>query len=473
MRGVGLLLVGVLGTLPLPAGAQTAHYWTNQFGNRARLLGGAVVGSVSDLSAVYYNPGALALLDEPQFLLGGNVYQFTSLSVRDGLDEGKDLDTSRLVGVAPLFAGRLRLGFLGNKHRLAYAFLTRQNVDLRLEERAQTQGAEVFGLPGVRFSSSDVTLEQALGEYWAGATWAYPLTEYVGIGVSPFLAVRGQTVRQQLLLQGLGEGGQAGLALRSREFNYRHARLLAKVGVAAYLGDWRFGASLTTPSLGIWGRGASGLDSTLVSQGAAPTQVATDFQEGVRATYRSPLSVGLGASRAFGDTRVHVAAEWFGPVPEYRVLDTQPFTAQTSGEELSSDVRLGLGSVLNVGVGLEQHYSEDLDLYLSFRTDFSAATRGEDVSAAVSAWDLYHFAAGASFQVGRSDFTLGAIFAAGDTTTRRALEFVPEDGLGGQLGLRGGSRVEYYRLSLVLGVGFLRALADAPPAPGKAALAPR
>jgi hypothetical protein len=469
MRCVGWVLAGVLGALPLPALAQTAHYWTNQFGNRARLLGGAVVGSVSDLSAVYYNPGALALLDEPQFLLGGNVYQFTSLSVRDGLDEGKDLDTSRLVGVAPLFAGRLRLGFLGNKHRLAYAFLTRQNVDLRLEERAQTDGAaEVFGIPDLRFSSSDVTLEQSLGEYWAGGTWAYPLTQSVGIGVTPFLAVRAQTVRQQLLLQGLGEGGQAGVVVQSREFNYRHLRLLAKVGVAAYLGAWRFGASLTTPSLGIWGRGASGLDSTLVSQGGAETQVATDFQEGVDATYHSPLSVGVGASRAFGDTRVHVAAEWFAAVPEYRVLDTRPFTAQSSGQELSSDVRLGLDSVFNVGVGLEQHYSEDVDLYLSFRTDYSAATRGEDVGAAVSAWDLYHFAAGASFKLGRSDVTLGAIFAAGDTTTRRALEFVPEDGLGDQLGLRGGSRVEYYRLSLVLGVGFLRALAGAPPGGDKA-----
>ena len=37
---------------------QDSHYWTNQYGTRATLLGGAVIGSVLDLSGTYYNPGA-------------------------------------------------------------------------------------------------------------------------------------------------------------------------------------------------------------------------------------------------------------------------------------------------------------------------------------------------------------------------------------------------------------------------------
>ncbi|HJN91846.1 MAG TPA: long-chain fatty acid transport protein, partial [Dehalococcoidia bacterium] len=45
---------------PDTAAAQDSNYWTIQYGNRARLLGGSAVGSASDLSAVYYNPGRLA-----------------------------------------------------------------------------------------------------------------------------------------------------------------------------------------------------------------------------------------------------------------------------------------------------------------------------------------------------------------------------------------------------------------------------
>ena len=52
-----------------PCFGQDSHYWTNQFGNRARLLGGAVIGSTDDLSAVYYNPGGLALVEKSEILL--------------------------------------------------------------------------------------------------------------------------------------------------------------------------------------------------------------------------------------------------------------------------------------------------------------------------------------------------------------------------------------------------------------------
>lgn len=452
------LLVAVLGcVLPGPARAQSTNYWSNQFGNRARLLGGSVVGSAEDLSAVYYNPGTLALLEDPQFLLAGNVYQLTSLSLQDGLGQGKDIGSSRLVGVAPLFAGRLRLGFLG-KHRLAYTFLTRQSVDLRLEERTPLGGADLFGIPDLRFATGEVRLEQSLGEYWAGLSWSYPLTEHIGIGVTPFVAVRRQKVRQQLLVQGLGEGGLAGTAFQAREFYFRHVRLLAKLGAAADYGTWRFGMSLTTPGLiSAMGKGQSGVDSTLVTQGTAPSQVVTDFQEGLSATYRSPWSVAGGVSRSFGDnTRLHVSAEWFAPVSRYSILDASPFTAQSTGEELSTDVTLELDDVLNFGVGLEHRYSERLNLYLSFSTDFSAARPSSDVSTALSGWDLYHFASGGSFQVGRYDITLGGIFAFGDLVTPRTLEFVPGDAISRRLEPPGSARVEYYRFTLVLGLSILR-----------------
>ena len=48
------------------AAAQDAHYWTNQYGTTGNLLGGAVVGSVVDLSAVFYNPGAVGLIQDPE-----------------------------------------------------------------------------------------------------------------------------------------------------------------------------------------------------------------------------------------------------------------------------------------------------------------------------------------------------------------------------------------------------------------------
>jgi hypothetical protein len=49
LRAFGAAIaVGSALLLPGVAAAQDAHYWTNQYGTRAELLGGLVVGSVVD-----------------------------------------------------------------------------------------------------------------------------------------------------------------------------------------------------------------------------------------------------------------------------------------------------------------------------------------------------------------------------------------------------------------------------------------
>jgi hypothetical protein len=82
--------------------AQDTHYWNLQYGTRSTLLGGAVIGSVSDMAATYYNPAALALFPAPEILLSGKVYQYSSLSMENGAGPGEDL-TSSTIEAAPTF----------------------------------------------------------------------------------------------------------------------------------------------------------------------------------------------------------------------------------------------------------------------------------------------------------------------------------------------------------------------------------
>ena len=58
-----------------PARGQDSHYWSEQYGTRAALLGGPMIGSVRDLSATYYNPGATALHGDSRFLLSARAYR--------------------------------------------------------------------------------------------------------------------------------------------------------------------------------------------------------------------------------------------------------------------------------------------------------------------------------------------------------------------------------------------------------------
>ena len=134
------------------AAAQDSHYWTSQFGNRARLLGGAVFGSADDLSSVYYNPGALALVDESELLIAGNVFEVTNIKAKDilGSSDASHWD-ARLS--PSLFAGEFGSKEKGDD-RMAYSFLTRASGKLRVDARAAI-GGEDFAVPNLEFVGSD------------------------------------------------------------------------------------------------------------------------------------------------------------------------------------------------------------------------------------------------------------------------------------------------------------------------------
>lgn len=81
----GILFVALLVCLvpARPARAQDSNYWTNKYGTRSILLNGAVIGGPVDLSAMYYNPGGLALLKDPGTVLTVKAFAFSNISLPD------------------------------------------------------------------------------------------------------------------------------------------------------------------------------------------------------------------------------------------------------------------------------------------------------------------------------------------------------------------------------------------------------
>jgi len=71
--------------------AQDTHYNTFQFGARSALLGGAVIGSVNDNTAVFYNPGALGFIDTGALSINATAYQLDKIGIYNALDKQKDL----------------------------------------------------------------------------------------------------------------------------------------------------------------------------------------------------------------------------------------------------------------------------------------------------------------------------------------------------------------------------------------------
>ena len=71
------LLGGLVALAAVPrASAQDTHYWSIQYGPVGQLVGGQLIGGASDLSATFYNPGALALRNESSYLLSTESVQW-------------------------------------------------------------------------------------------------------------------------------------------------------------------------------------------------------------------------------------------------------------------------------------------------------------------------------------------------------------------------------------------------------------
>jgi hypothetical protein len=447
MKRIALTLT-VAGSLATSVWAQDNHYWTSQFGNRARLLGGAVVGSATDLSALYYNPGALALVPKPEILLSGTVFQYESVGLANALGPGENLADSRFALVPSLFAGEIQFAGLG-ENRVGYAFLTRQDSEFRVNQRADITDGFRPSIPGLRFASAGVQYETRLREYWFGGSWSRKIGDRIGFGVSPFVAVRNQRGRSQALTQALGEGGQGGISIRSQDFDYQHWRFLMKAGVSTDWERWKLGLTLTTPSLGLWGSGTSGLDRSVVGQdvdqdGSTATAIATDFQEGLSADYGSPFSLAFGGARSFGRSRIHLSMEWFDGVGLKNVLEPEPFASQSSGETIEYNTKYELDSVLNAAFGLEHRFDSDLQVYAAFSTDFSAAQASSGSNSSLASWDIYHLSGGSTFAVAGQELTLGLIYSFGSSS-------IGEN----ELGLSPDLSVSYRRLTFVIGVGFI------------------
>jgi hypothetical protein len=376
--------------------------------------------------------------------------RFTNIQLENALGEGLDLSSTKLAGVPSLFAGELRFGFL-NDHRLAYSFLTRFDFALRFEQRADLTS---FSEDQLDLLTASINLDETMNEYWAGLTWAMPLGENVGLGVTGFSLFRDQRSRAQTLVQAQVDT-LSGIALQRNEFDYLYVGLLGKIGLGANLDSWKLGLSITTPNLKLYGDGALGVDKVLITEdldgdGNRSSLIITDYQEGVSASYDSPLSAALGINyRWKKNTSLDVTAEWFDAVDQYRVLDTQPVAGLDS--VLSTAVVDQRKSIINFGFGLDHQFNPKLRGYTSFRTDYSSAMKLAETNSTISTWDIYHLAAGLTFPVGASEFTFGGIYAYGSDKRGEGIDAIPDNGEGDGVMLPQELTAKFRRITFILG----------------------
>ncbi|MCL7959788.1 MAG: hypothetical protein M8861_06320 [marine benthic group bacterium] len=365
-----LLVAGASLVAVTPATAQDAHYWTLQYGPRSALLGGAVIGSVDDVSATYYNPGAIALASDLAFAVSTDVFEYAAITLEDGGGEGVDLGTTK-SGLRPsMVAGTISRDLFGGSGILAYSALTRSRGTQDLAGIVLLATEDLPPDAGLSDAVGSLEFNGQYNDFWGGLTYAQDLGEHFGLGVTWYGAIRSQRRDQKSSAALVSDEGSGVSEVDNSGGKYTALRTLFKLGASFKAGAVTGGATLTTPSIHISGGGE--LDVFRSTIGADTTALLAAVQTDLPAEYRSPLSIGAGAAWRIGAARLHGSLEWFDSVDPYVVIQGTEIQAQVPGTEtLVLNAVHEQASVTNWGLGLEYALNEKTSGYISFYTDDS------------------------------------------------------------------------------------------------------
>ncbi len=437
---------------------QDSHYWTSHYGTRATLLGGAVIGSVLDLSGTYYNPGGMSLIKEPQTLMAAKVIQYPHIGLVGTDQESVPFNSASLAPAPSLIAGTFKLRGL-SKHWFGYSYLSRQDVKLGVSVSSTGARDILPDAPGSEKYVTQFRLEEKMSEPWFGLTWSYRVAKNVGVGVSQYIAVRTHRASLQTLVEALTSENWVAMALGARQYHYQNIRILWKLGLAFDFKWATMGLTITTPGLTLSGTGSTGVNSTVVAldmdgDGASDDFLAADYRDRQPAAFRTPLSLAAGLTFKLQKVRVYWSGEWFAHVGAYTVVDAAEFSAQSTGEMLSTDVTQELASVLNMGIGLEWSYSPRFKGYASFNTDYSAKDPGTATNLSLTDWDIYHIVTGAEIAIKNSALTVGLGYSFGNREIGSRPDILEREDLGGLWDPFEGLKFRYSTYKMIVGFAF-------------------
>ncbi|MCK4548630.1 MAG: hypothetical protein KAU49_00625 [Candidatus Krumholzibacteria bacterium] len=437
--------------------AQDAHYWTLQYGTRAELLGGMVVGSIKDLSSTFYNPGAAAYSIDQGLLLTTDAFELTHLDLHAGSGHRIDISDTRLSKAPGMFAMRFPFDVFGG-NQIAFSYLTRQSFELELSDKNISSWWDPGWGTGNENFSGEFRFYEYLNETWVGASWAKKLSDRMALGATLYGIYRSQRMRIQTILRGAQVDGPGASAMMIREYSYWNASMLLKAGAAFDYRPLAFGVALTLPNLSLFGDGKTYYDNSVVNididgDGTPDSYLTSDFQEGLSSTYRTPASIAVGTSYGYRTTTFHFSTEYFGMVKMFDILEPASFRSQTTGDTFSEVVTGGMKGIFNLGIGLDRKFSEGFSLYCGFTTDKSGWK--EEVNTNITSWDLYHLNLGGAFRALDIDWTLGLGYSWGGDDMNIDLGFIDDSGSSGIIGEDGFSaRTEYTKLKVILGFAF-------------------
>lgn len=419
--------------------AQDANYWSSNYSAGGFLTPGAVIAFNKDSGVFFYNPALLAFSNKTTASITGNVYQYESINIRNGIGSGLNLSSKGASIIPQMVSGVIALK-RKRPFSLAYAlirnpvsgFQTTQRKDAKVNvlNDSYSPGPETF----IGQYTAQNTITETSGQLSAGFT----ISPRFSAGFSMIAQIRRQTYDVDYSIRAIVNGDSNTLfpTISSSLEHYlnsnTHIGMLFRAGLAYNADRHHLGLLFSSPMLHIGGKATllsdNEIDNMQLSDNLQFNLLANTRQTGLRTRYKTPFSIGLGYAYDYSNNgQVYLAAEYFTKLSQYNIVtprntyfirpDTGNINDATSSLLQFKDAHK---AVLNVALGVSFPLTPAVQGYCSFRTDFTYT--GDHVykdddgyTSNTSAWNNYHLQLGANFRKRKFNLRPGLLFSYGAT----------------------------------------------------------
>jgi len=270
----------------------------------------------------------------------------------------------------------------------------------------------------------------------------------LGIGITQYLAVRGQRARTQEIYQSIDYASKGLSEISVVDWRYSHIYLLWKIGFIYIKKNYSWGITMTTPGLSIYGNGSGYYNASIVGSGSDPELVSV-FGENLKVVYRSPLSIAVGGALKVGNSTIYMSGEYFARVNPFNLMALESVRM----DSISLPVKLSheLEPVFNFGIGIAYKFNDLFSLYGSFLTNHSGVLPATQSNVNYTVYDIYHFSIGSSFSFLDMMLTLGIACGIGPEKDMPVVDYDSQNQHIYNSQEIGNYRISYRSIKLLLG----------------------
>ncbi len=370
------------------------HYWSQQYGGQAILMGGTSVAGVNDNSALFYNPGAIGFIDTARITATTFILGIESARLKNGAGDNLDLKSLRVNFLPQMITGSILFKKVPGL-KLIYGTLVRGRTNRRFNQENEGYYDVIPGSPGLEYYKARTEYTYNSLEQWSGFGLAYKLNHHWSVGLSTFGAYTNIETRSTENLSTDAIANGAAYTASANEYNSMRIDQIShvfKLGLEGRFKHAQWGLSVTTPGIKIWGQGKlektfevynlnlNATDSTQLAQ-QHPSLVISDVQKGIKSNYQIPLSISTGFRLVYPNFVLAAAIEYFMGYKSRLILDGADRNVVRPAATFGNDtvagfmqVQTGARYVINAGIGAEVRAAENISLLMGVRTDFSNQT---------------------------------------------------------------------------------------------------